>query len=82
VRKLPAEITYKDLPKEKCLVAEFPFRTKLSVWLGIMRVYPAMARAAAAANLERVPILEIYRAHSTITYVMPMVQAEKPAAAK
>jgi DNA gyrase inhibitor GyrI len=80
VRHLPAGITFKQLPKAQCLVAEFPFRTKLSVWLGVMRVYPALAQAAAARKLERVPALEIYREHATITYLMPIVPAEASAA--
>ncbi|MEK7474600.1 MAG: GyrI-like domain-containing protein [Candidatus Coatesbacteria bacterium] len=80
IRRLPAAITYKHLEKAKCLVAEFPFRAGLSVWLGVMRVYPALNQAAAARNLERVPALEIYRDHATITYLMPIVPKESPAA--
>jgi DNA gyrase inhibitor GyrI len=76
VRRLPAEIKYKFLPQSKCLTAVFPFRTKLSIMAGIMRAYPALQKAVAERKLQRVPALEIYREHVSITYLMPIVPKE------
>jgi hypothetical protein len=57
----------------RSMVANFPFRTRLSPLAGIIRVYPEIRRHAAAKGYRLMPALEIYdEAGATITYSMPV----------
>ncbi len=42
IEKLSEKYNIKTLPEQKYLVAEIPYKGKLSIFMGIMRVYPAM----------------------------------------
>lgn len=44
IEKLSENYNIKTLPKQKYLVAEFPYKGKISIFIGIMRVYPAMEK--------------------------------------
>lgn len=47
-------------PKTKSITAEFPFRGSLSIFLGIVKVYPKLGEYMAQHGYPRVPIMEIY----------------------
>ena len=44
LEKLEGRYNIKTLPEKEYIVTEFPYRGKLSVMMGIMKVYPAMKR--------------------------------------
>jgi DNA gyrase inhibitor GyrI len=51
----------KICPKGNYLVAEFPFKGSLSIFLGIMKVYPILSQYMEENGYsDRVPIMEIY----------------------
>ena len=50
----------KTLPQSDFAVAEFPFKGKLSVLFGIMKVYPALDKFNKAHGYTESPITEIY----------------------
>lgn len=59
--KLEGKYNIKTLPKSKCITTEFPFRGKLSVLLGILRVYPAIQQYAQSNEIEELgEVVEIY----------------------
>ncbi len=59
--KLEGKYNIKTLPKSTCITTEFPFRGKLSVLLGILRVYPAMHKFAQSNEIDELgEVVEIY----------------------
>ena len=44
LEKLEGRYNIKTLPEKEYIVTEFPYRGKLSIMMGIMKVYPAMNR--------------------------------------
>ena len=58
--KLAEKYQVKTLPKNDFIVTEFPFKGKLSVLLGIMKVYPAMDKFNKEQGGIEGPITEIY----------------------
>lgn len=61
VRELEGNFKIKTCPKGKYIVAEFPYKGKLSVMFGIMKVYPAMNKYVKENGFdEEGAIMEIY----------------------
>jgi len=61
VEKLGTDFQVKTIEPREAVVTEFPFRGKLSVVLGIMRVYPALNRYITENKFpDSGPIMEIY----------------------
>jgi len=61
VEKLGTDFQVKTIEPREAVVTEFPFRGKLSVILGIMRVYPALNRYITENKFpDSGPIMEIY----------------------
>lgn len=59
--KLEGKFKIKTYPKGKYIVAEFPYKGKLSVMFGIMKVYPAMNKFVKEKGFnEEGAIMEIY----------------------
>jgi DNA gyrase inhibitor GyrI len=50
----------KTLPQKQCIVTEFPFKGGMSIMVGIMKVYPALAKYIENEKLKDSPIMEIY----------------------
>ena len=64
-------------PKPNFVVmAEFPFRNTLSIYMGIFRVYPLLKEYIATRGLCAYPALEIYTSKS-IEFVMPLSKQEE-----
>jgi effector-binding domain-containing protein len=60
----------KYYPASKSVVAEFPFKGTLSIFLGIFKVYPRLAEYITQHNYPPGPIMEIYDTpNETIFYV-------------
>ncbi len=65
------------LPKPSYVVsAIFPFRTSLSVYIAIFRVYPKLRQYISQRNLCAYPALEIYRDDS-IEFLMPLSRQDE-----
>ncbi|MCL2028343.1 MAG: hypothetical protein FWG79_07645 [Bacteroidales bacterium] len=60
LEKLAEKYHVKTLPQSEFVVTEFPFKGKLSVLFGIMRVYPALDRFSKEQGYVESPITEIY----------------------
>lgn len=61
LNELEGNFKIKTYPKGKYVVAEFPYKGKLSVIFGIMKVYPALNKYIKANGLnEEGAIMEIY----------------------
>ncbi len=59
--ELEGNFKIKTYPKDKYIVAEFPYKGKLSVMFGIMKVYPAMNKYVKENGFdEEGAIMEIY----------------------
>ncbi len=59
--RLSNKYTIKTLEKQRFLVTEFPYKNPFSVFMGIMRVYPAINRYIKENNLsEEGFVMEIY----------------------
>ncbi len=58
---LPDRYNIKQLPVNECIVTEFPYRGKMSIMVGILRVYPAKQKFAEAKQIAGLgPVMEIY----------------------
>lgn len=58
---ISGQFKVKVLPEKEYLIAEFPYKGKMSVMFGIMRVYPAMNKYADKNNLPTEgAVTEIY----------------------
>lgn len=67
--RLAGKYSMKTLPHGEYVVAEFPFRGKLSVVFGIMKVYPALDKFCRERGYADGPITEIYDVpNKKITY--------------
>jgi len=65
------------VPKPNFVVtASFPFRTTLSIFIAIFRVYPKLRRYIAERNLCAYPAIEVY-ADSEIVFIMPLSRQEE-----
>ncbi len=62
-------IRIEKMGQTKAMVAEFPFRTSLSIMFGIMKAYPAINEYAASHNFQLMPSMEIY-SDGKILYTM------------
>ena len=60
VAKLAQKYKIKTLSKTRCIVTEFPFKGMLSVFVGIMKVYPAFEKYCKQNGLSDSPMMEIY----------------------
>ena len=61
----------KDIPKENSIVTVFPYRNKVSIIIGVYKVYPKLDEYIKNNNYEENPILEIYdRENEKIYYTM------------
>jgi hypothetical protein len=73
VSAIAAKYAVKAFPAMDCLRAELVFKNKASVFIGIMKAYPALSAYAQAHGLEISTALEIYDIPAKkIIYLMPI----------
>ena len=58
--RLAEKYQVKTLPQSEFVVAEFPFKGKLSVLFGLMKVYPALEKFYKEHGYIESPVTEIY----------------------
>ncbi|MDV6235477.1 GyrI-like domain-containing protein [Leptospira ellisii] len=73
---LSLPLTIRTIPARKYLLAEFPLKNFLSIFLGIYKVYPKLFRACEAqgCDLKGRPSMEIYEplTERRTTYLLPL----------
>jgi hypothetical protein len=75
ISQLSMKYQIKTLPKSKCIVTEFPFKGGMSIMVGIMKVYPAIAKYIDKGGLKDGSIMEIYDcSNKTITYRKEIIE--------
>lgn len=72
IEPLKAHYKLREYPRQRSMVAEFPFRNRLSILIGVFRVYPAMVKYANEKGYPMNASLEIYDLGKTITYTIPI----------
>jgi len=73
--KLGKSITTGVLPRTKGITAEIPFKGMPSVFVGLMRVYPAIADHIKSKGYKGGPIMEIYDMPAgKIIYITPILK--------
>jgi DNA gyrase inhibitor GyrI len=60
IAKLAEKYKVKTLPKSNCIVTEFPYKGMMSVFTGIMKVYPAFEKYIMQNGAGKSPMMEIY----------------------
>jgi len=67
--------TIGEYGKTKSVIAEFPYRNQLSIFLGVMRVYPKLEEYITNKGYPFSPALEIYDlGRKKIIYSFPILQ--------
>jgi hypothetical protein len=63
----------KTFPRQVCLKAIIPYRTRLSTVFGITKVYPVLEKKRLEGGYDKNPILEIYdTSNKLIVYLLPV----------
>ena len=57
---LSEKYNVKTLPVSNCMVTEFPFKGKLSIFVAMMKVYPAFRKYFEQHGVSNTPVVEIY----------------------
>jgi DNA gyrase inhibitor GyrI len=60
IDELKKKYMVREYPASNCVVAEFPFKTKMSIIVGIIKVYPALGNYVEEKGYTMGPSLEIY----------------------
>ena len=71
IKKLSNNYGIQEYPSSKSMVAEFPYKGKLSIIIGVFKVYPKLASYIKEHKYPQTPVLEIYNnSNEKIEYVM------------
>jgi len=60
VADLGNKYNFGEFPASDCVIAEFPYKGKLSIIIGVLKVYPKLTEYLSANKLSMVPIIEVY----------------------
>ncbi len=60
IEELKQKYDVREYPSAKAVVAEFPFRGKMAIILGIFKVYPKLGKYMEEKGYTSCPMLEIY----------------------
>ena len=72
LKKMHETFFVKEITRFKCLKADFPYKGKVSIIMGVFRVYPAIKKYMKLHELPDMPIAEIYdEKGGKITYIIP-----------
>ncbi len=70
LRNLSNKYGVKEYPSSKSVVAEFPYKGKISIVVGIFKVYPKLALYIKEHKYTQTPIMEVYdRPSKRIEYI-------------
>lgn len=72
LKGLKTDLSIKDFKPVKSVIVVFPYKNIMSIFAGVMKVYPAISLYAADKKIPGNAVMEIYDTPGkTITYVMP-----------
>lgn len=74
VEGLGDEIRYREVPRQQAVVARFPFKGFLSVFMGVFKVDPALKAYRSQHAYRQVPVMVIY-GDTELTYIAPIEKA-------
>lgn len=75
---ISSKYTVKEYPASKSVVAEFPYTGKISIMLGVFKVYPKLNIYIDKKKYAPVPIMEIYdQPNGKIEYISPINLSEE-----
>ena len=74
IKTLQGKYTIMNIPEKLYVTSEMPFRSQLSVFAGIVKVYPALGKYMKDKGYARVPAMEIYDSNKTIIYLFEVVK--------
>lgn len=60
ISSLKKRYRIRSLPRTKYVTTEIPFKGKLSILVGLLKVYPALEKYVAKHSLRNGPVIEIY----------------------
>ena len=63
-----------EIPEKLYVTSEIPFRSQLSVFAGIVKVYPALKKYMKDKGYAQAPAMEIYDSNKTIIYLFEVVK--------
>ncbi len=70
LKKVSNKYGVKEYPSSKSVVAEFPYKGKISIFIGIFKVYPELASYIKEHKYPQTPIMELYdRPNERIEYI-------------
>ncbi|MCK5153599.1 MAG: GyrI-like domain-containing protein [Spirochaetales bacterium] len=67
-----------EITESKGLSSQFPYRGKLSIMMGIMKVYPEINRKIESLGIKQKPIMEIYNIPEKKIYYFMAMDPEFP----
>ncbi|GHT50483.1 hypothetical protein AGMMS49982_05880 [Bacteroidia bacterium] len=75
--KLLERFKVKTYPITNCIVTEFPYKGMMSIFVGIMKVYPALAQYAKENGYAGGAVMEIYDVpNKTIIYRQELLESK------
>ena len=70
LKKVSSKYGVKEYPSSKNVVAEFPYKGKMSIFIGIFKVYAKLASYIKEHKYPQTPIMELYdRPSGRIEYI-------------
>lgn len=70
LKKLSAKYGVQEYPSSKSVVAEFPYKGKVSIVIGVFKVYPKLATYIKEHKYSQTPVMEIYdQSNEKIIYI-------------
>lgn len=73
LEQLKTKYKVMELPKKKSLYAEFPFNNPISIFIGILKVYPVFSAYIKTKQYQQREVMEVYnQGAKKIEYIMPL----------
>ena len=60
LKKVTSKYGVKEYPSSKSVVAEFPYKGKMSILIGVFKIYPKLASYIKEHKYTQTPIMELY----------------------
>ena len=77
LNKLSNKYSIQEYPSSKSVVAEFPYKGKLSIIIGVFKVYPKLAFYIKEHKYHQTPVMELYdNPNKKIEYVASINQSD------
>jgi len=77
LKKVSEKYSVKEYPSSKSVVAQFPFKGKMSIIMGVFKVYPKLNKYIKEKNYDKTPIMELYdQPNERIEYISSVNLAE------